>query len=71
MRPAAIGIAAGVAGALLISRLIRSLLFGIGATDLITFLAVSLLLILAAYVSCYLPARRALRIDPVIALREE
>ena len=71
MKPAAIGLLAGIAGALLLSRLMRSLLFGIGAADLVTYLAMALLLLLAAYVSCYLPARRALRIDPVAALRKE
>jgi len=71
MKPAAIGLLAGIAGALLLSRLMRSLLFGIGAADLVTYLAMALLLLLAAYVSCYLPARRALQIDPVVALRKE
>jgi len=51
MKPAAIGLLAGIAGALLLSRLMRSLLFGIGAADLVTYLAMALLLLLAAYVS--------------------
>ena len=61
----------GVLGALLLSRLMAGLLFEIRAGDPITYLAVAVLLTIAAYLSCYLPARRALRIDPVVALREE
>lgn len=71
MRPALIGVIVGVLGALLLSRLMAGLLFEIRAGDPITYLAVALLLTIAAYLSCYLPARRALRIDPVVALREE
>ncbi len=71
MRPALIGVVVGVLGALLLSRLMAGLLFEIRAGDPITYLAVAMLLTIAAYLSCYLPARRALRIDPVVALREE
>ncbi|MFC1628409.1 ABC transporter permease [Gemmatimonadota bacterium] len=71
MRPAIIGVAVGIVGALLLSRLMSTLLFGIGAGDPMTYLAVAVILTLAAYISCYLPARRALRIDPVVALRQE
>jgi putative ABC transport system permease protein len=71
MRPAFIGVAVGIVGALLLSRLMRTLLFGIGASDPVTYLVVAAALVLAAWVSCFLPARRALRIDPVAALREE
>lgn len=71
MRPAVIGIGCGIIGALILARLMTGLLFGITAGDPITYLIVALLLALTAYISCYLPARRALRIDPVAALREE
>ncbi len=71
MRPALIGVVVGVLGALLLSRLMAGLLFEIRAGDPITYLAVAVLLTITAYLSCYLPARRALRIDPVVALREE
>ena len=65
------GIALGLVGALALSRFLRSLVFGVGTTDIPTFFAVAALLSIIALVACYLPARRALRIDPIIALREE
>ncbi len=71
MVPAGLGIIVGLAGALALSRLLSGLLFGVGAIDLITYGAVALLLAAAALLSCYVPALRALRIDPVRALREE
>lgn len=71
VRPAVIGIGIGLAGALALSRLLSNLLFEIEPTDPTTYVAVALLLGAASLLSCYLPARRALRIDPVAALREE
>jgi len=71
MRPAIVGIALGLLGAYALSRLMATLLFGVGASDPLTYLGVAALLTAAALVSCYLPARRALGVDPVAALREE
>jgi putative ABC transport system permease protein len=65
------GIVLGVAAALALARVVSRLLFGIAASDPATFLAVSLLLLLVALAACYVPARRAMRIDPIVALREE
>jgi predicted permease len=66
-----IGVAAGVAGALAVTRLMSSLLFGVSATDPATFIIIAGLLIAVALLACYLPARRATRISPVTALRYE
>ena len=68
MTLAAFGILAGIAGALGVTRLLANLLFGVAATDPATFIAISLLLGMVAFLACYLPARRAARLDPVIAL---
>jgi len=65
------GVMIGLAAAFLITRLIRSLLFGVEATDPITFAAISLLLFLIALLASYVPALRATRIDPMVSLRRE
>src|SRR5207248_6094331 len=66
-----IGAAVGIAAAAAATRLMRTLLFGVTPTDPLTFTAAALFLILVALVAAYLPARRATRVDPVIALRYE
>ncbi len=65
------GIAAGVAGALALTRFMASLLFGVGTHDPITFAAVALLLGTTAIVAAALPAFRAVRVDPMLALRSD
>jgi putative ABC transport system permease protein len=69
VRLTSIGLAIGLAGALAATRLLSSLLYGVQPTDTITFAAVSFLLLVIALIASYLPARRATRIDPIIALR--
>jgi putative ABC transport system permease protein len=69
-RLVALGLAAGLAGALILTRFIASLLFGIGPHDPATFAAIVILLSLAAALAGFLPARRATRVDPIIALRD-
>lgn len=67
----AAGIAVGVAGTLGLTRAIASLLYGVAASDLTTLAGVAILLSFVALAACYIPARRALRVDPVVALRNE
>lgn len=69
MLPIAIGAGIGIAGAFVLTRLLASLLFEVKATDPASYLAVTLLIGVTALISCLLPARRALRVDPVAALR--
>jgi putative ABC transport system permease protein len=71
MKLALLGIAIGLAGAWALTRFIEKLLVGVKATDLLTFAIVSACLFAAALLACYLPARRATKVDPLIALRYE
>jgi putative ABC transport system permease protein len=67
----AIGVVAGLGAALWLTRLLQGLLFGVASNDFSTFAAVSCLLVLVALAACAIPARRAMRVDPIVALRYE
>jgi ABC-type antimicrobial peptide transport system permease subunit len=69
LRPGLIGLAVGLAGAAAGAQLLRGVLFGITPRDPVTFAGVTFLLLLATLAACWVPARRALRLDPVHALR--
>ena len=71
MRIVVIGLAAGLVGAAIMTQFFRSMLFDVGTTDPITFLSVSAILAGVALFACYIPARRATRVDPLVALRQE
>jgi putative ABC transport system permease protein len=71
MKLALLGMVIGLAGSWAITRFIEKLLFGVKATDLLTFSVVSVCLLVAAFVACYVPAHRATKVDPLVALRYE
>jgi putative ABC transport system permease protein len=71
LRLTVVGLIFGLIGAFAVTRVLSSLLYGVHSTDAVTFTAVSLVLIVVAVLASYLPARRAMRIDPIVALRYE
>lgn len=66
-----IGVVAGLVAAFLLTRIMESLLFGVSARDLATFIGIPLVLAVVAFLSIYVPARRAMRVNPMVALRQE
>ena len=66
-----ISLVLGLAGAFAATRLLSSLLFGVGASDPVTFIAIGLLVSAVPFIAAWVPARRATRVDPIIALRAE
>lgn len=71
MRLVIIGLAFGLVGAAVLTRFVRTMLFDVSPADPLTFTAISGILAGVAFLACYIPARRATRVDPLVALREE
>jgi len=71
MRPVAIGIAVGLAGAAAVSTVLATMLFGLSPHDPVSFIVLPAVLFAIALAACYIPARRALRVEPTVALRTE
>ena len=71
LRIAAAGLTIGVLGALALTQVLAGLLFGVTARDPLTFVVVAAALLLVSLAACWIPARRAMRVDPVLALRGE
>ena len=71
MKLSFIGLLIGLGGALALARIMTSLLYGVSSTDTVTFAAICLLLAAVAFLACYILARRATKVDPMVALRYE
>jgi putative ABC transport system permease protein len=71
MRLALLGVALGISAALALTQLMKGLLFGVAAADPLTYAGIAFLLMVVALFACWIPARRATRVDPMVALRDE
>jgi putative ABC transport system permease protein len=71
IRLTAIGLALGLAGAFAAARMLKSMIYGVSPTDPLTFIVITLLLTFVALLACWIPARRATKVDPLVALRCE
>jgi ABC-type antimicrobial peptide transport system permease subunit len=71
MKLALVGVAVGVLASLALTRVMQTVLFGVSTTDEFTFSAVDVLLTMVTLLACYIPARRATKVDPMVALRYE
>lgn len=71
MKLTLIGVAIGLAASFVLTRVMLSMLFEVSATDPLTFVGISLLLTVVSLLACYIPARRAMEVDPMVALRCE